>query len=223
MTQAIYHEVSEKAEASMKKERRASVSGMLRILGVSRSGYHAWLKTVPTNTKQRKEHVKAKIKDIYDDSKQNYGAPKITKELRKKGEIIAERTVGKYMKEMGIKAQWVRPWTITTKDSDFSNKILSLVSGFEDIAKWASNHHEKHDGTGYPLSMSSLYLTIEMDVLAFADIFSALSEDRSYRMAMDKDEIIKIMGDLVPKQLNKEIYNVMVHHFDKLENLCLSP
>ena len=67
MTQAIYHEVSEKAEASMKKERRASVSGMLRILGVSRSGYHAWLKTVPTNTKQRKEHVKAKIKDIYDD------------------------------------------------------------------------------------------------------------------------------------------------------------
>ena len=86
MTQAIYHEVYEKAEAAGKKGRRASVSGMLRILGVSRSGYHAWLKTVPTDTQQRKEHVKAKIKDIYNDSKQNYGAPKITKELRKEGE-----------------------------------------------------------------------------------------------------------------------------------------
>ena len=31
--------------------------------------------------------------------------------------------VGKYMKEMGIKAQWVKPWTITTIDSDFSNEL----------------------------------------------------------------------------------------------------
>ena len=27
------------------------------------------------------------------------------------------------MKEMGIKAQWVKPWTITTIDSDFSNEL----------------------------------------------------------------------------------------------------
>lgn len=76
---------------------------------------------------KRKEAVKAKIMDIYDDSKQNYGAPKITKELQKDGEVIAERTVGKYMKEMGIKAQWVKPWTITTKDSNFSNELQNIL------------------------------------------------------------------------------------------------
>jgi len=48
--------------------------------------------------------IKKNIRLIYDASKQNYGAPKITKELRKSGETIAERTVGKYMHEMGIKA-----------------------------------------------------------------------------------------------------------------------
>ena len=37
-----------------------------------------------------------------------YGAPKITKELRKIGRNHFERTVGKYMKQMGIKAQWVK-------------------------------------------------------------------------------------------------------------------
>ncbi len=46
--------------------------------------------------KKRREAVKAKIQDIYDDSKQNYGAPKITVELRKTGEVISERTVGTY-------------------------------------------------------------------------------------------------------------------------------
>lgn len=100
---------------------------MLRILGVSRPGYRAWLKHVPSDMQERKEAVKVRIQDIYDDSKQNYGAPKIAKELQKNGEVIAERTVGKYMKEMGIKAQWIKPWTVTTKDSDFSNKLHNLL------------------------------------------------------------------------------------------------
>ena len=64
---------------------------------------------------QVKETIKKKIWLIYDASKQNYGAPKITKELRKSGETIAERTVGKYMHEMGIKAQWIKPFTTTTR------------------------------------------------------------------------------------------------------------
>ena len=94
MTEAIYLEVTEKAEAAHKAKRRVSVSGMLKILGVSRSGYRAWLKHVPSNAEKRRESVKAKIKDIYDKSKQNYGAPKITHVLRKTGETISERTVG---------------------------------------------------------------------------------------------------------------------------------
>ena len=109
MTEAIYLEVTEKAEAARKAKRRVSVSGRLKILGASRFGYHAWLKHVPSNSEKRRESVKAKIKDIYDKSKQNYGAPKITQVLRKTEETISERTVGQYMKQMGIKAQWVKP------------------------------------------------------------------------------------------------------------------
>lgn len=99
MTEAIYLEVTEKTEAAKKAGRRVSVSGMLKFLGVSRSGYLAWLHHVPSDTEKRREVVKAKIQDIYDDSKQNYGAPKITVELRKTGEVISERTVGTYMRQ----------------------------------------------------------------------------------------------------------------------------
>ncbi|MFR3882005.1 MAG: IS3 family transposase [Lachnospiraceae bacterium] len=127
MTEAIYLEVSEKTEAAQKAGRRFSVSGMLKFLGVSRSGYRAWLHRVPSDTEKRRESVKAKIQDIYDDSKQNYGAPKITVELRKTGEVISERTVGTYMRQMGIRAQWSKPWTITTKDSDFSTELQNIL------------------------------------------------------------------------------------------------
>ena len=49
MTEAIYLEVTEKTEAARKAGRRVSVSGMLKHLGVSRSGYTAWLKHIPSN------------------------------------------------------------------------------------------------------------------------------------------------------------------------------
>ena len=100
---------------------------MLKFLGVSRSGYYSFLNRRISAYKQRKEVVKKKIQIIYNDSKQNYGAPKITKELRKAGEKIAERTVGKYMREMGIKAQWIKPWTKTTRNSDFSNELHNIL------------------------------------------------------------------------------------------------
>ena len=62
MTKAIYLEVSEKTEAAKKAGRRVSVSGMLKFLGVSRSGYLAWLHHVPSDTEKRRESVKAKYR-----------------------------------------------------------------------------------------------------------------------------------------------------------------
>ena len=124
----MYAEVADKVETSKITRRRVSVSGMLKKLGVSRSGYRAFLNHKPSNMQQRKESVKKKIQTIYDDSKQNYGAPKITKELQKSGETISERTVGKYMKEMGIRAQWIKPWTTTTRDSDFSKELHNILN-----------------------------------------------------------------------------------------------
>lgn len=52
---------------------------------------------------KRKEEIK--IREIYDRSHHNYGSPKIREILTQNGESIAEKTVGNYMREMGIKAQ----------------------------------------------------------------------------------------------------------------------
>ena len=82
---------------------------------------------MPSATEKRRRVVKTKVQDIYDDSKQNNGAPKIAAELRKIGEVILERTVGTYMRQMEIRAQWSKLWTITTKDSDFSTELQNIL------------------------------------------------------------------------------------------------
>ena len=138
---------------------------------------------MPSDTEKRKEEVKVKIKDIYDRSKQNYGAPKITNELRKDGEIISERTVGKYMKEMGIRAQWVTPWVITTKDSDFSNELQNILD--EQFNPDSPNAVWCSDITYIWTIDGFVYLTSIMDLFSRKIIAWTLSETMEVSCVID--------------------------------------
>ena len=128
MTEALFLETA-RYEGRLLEEgkRRPNVSGVLRILGVSRSGYLAWKKRLPSNQEKRKEQIKERILEIYQESHQNYGAPKIAECLRKKGEKIADKTVGNYMRELGIKAQYVKPYTATTIEPDLSSRLRNIL------------------------------------------------------------------------------------------------
>ena len=130
MTKTLYAATSKYVEEinNLPVKRQVSVSGILKKLDVSRSGYNAWKKRVPSDTSIRRTVLKEKIQKIYDDSHQNYGAPKIAAELRKSGETITEKTVGNYMRQMGIKAQWIKPYTQTTIDSDLSRKLKNILN-----------------------------------------------------------------------------------------------
>ena len=102
MTEALFLETAQREQQLQEEgERRLNVSGVLRILGVSRSGYLAWMKHLPSNQELRRPRIKQRICGIYEQSHQNYGAPKITELLRREGEKIAEKTVGNYMRQMG--------------------------------------------------------------------------------------------------------------------------
>lgn len=143
--------------------RRVSLSGMLRKLGVSRSGYQAFLTRKPSKTQIRKERVKKRILEIYNASKQNYGAPKITRLLWQEGECISERTVGQYMKELEIRAQWTKPWIATTTDSDFSVELRNVLNmqfnPEHPNAVWCTDitYIWTHEGFAYLTSVMDLY------------------------------------------------------------------
>lgn len=128
MTGALFLETARYEEQLLEEgERRPNVSGVLRILGVSRSGYLAWKNRLPSNREKRKGQIKERIVEIYQESHQNYGAPKIAGCLRREGGKIADKTVGNYMRELGIKAQYVRPYTVTTIESDLSRRLRNIL------------------------------------------------------------------------------------------------
>ena len=72
MTEALFLEAAE-CEEQLKEQgkRRLNVSGVLKILGVSRSGYLNWKKRLPSQRELRKRAIKKRILEIYHDSHQN--------------------------------------------------------------------------------------------------------------------------------------------------------
>ena len=77
--------------------------------------------------KRENRNLAKKIKAIHEESHEIYGAPKITVKLNQSGIKVSEKYVGNIMREMGIKAHYIKPYTITTKDYDFSIKLKNIL------------------------------------------------------------------------------------------------
>ena len=86
-------------------------------------------------------------------------------------------------------------------------QILKRVSGFEDLARWASQHHESLDGSGYPFHMLAGELPLEARIIKVADIYQALSQNRPYRKPMPA---IEILAQLRQMQTDHEVDSQLV-------------
>lgn len=101
----------------------------------------------------------------------------------------------------------------------YTNMILSRIENFNDIRQWASQHHEKMDGTGYPFHIGEKDLSKGSRIMAVADVFVALFEDRPYRKGMQKDAALAIINKMAPAALDKEIVNLLIENYSYI-NEC---
>jgi putative nucleotidyltransferase with HDIG domain len=84
-------------------------------------------------------------------------------------------------------------------------RILSKIEFTDDlaeVARLAAAHHERLDGSGYPDGLTAENLPIEARILAVADVFDALTQDRHYRRGMPVEKALDILFDLTPGQLD---------------------
>ena len=75
-------------------------------------------------------------------------------------------------------------------------EMLAPIRGASDIAAIVLCHHESPDGTGYPRGISGDQIPLEASVLRVADVFSALTDRRSYKPAMDRESALVWMTPL---------------------------
>jgi HD-GYP domain-containing protein (c-di-GMP phosphodiesterase class II) len=101
-------------------------------------------------------------------------------------------------------AVWDRPgplgpveWERVRLHSYWTERILRRCSAFAHLAPLAAAHHERLDGSGYHRAAKGSELSAGDRLLAAADVFAAMTEERPYRPARSRSDAAVALHDEV--------------------------
>lgn len=137
------------------------VRAMCRALGLSPSGYYAWLKRKPSRREVADRELLAEIQEIHKFSRRTYGRPRIHAELRARGRAVGSKRVGRLMRREGlIGTSRRRKWRTTIRDTR-ARPAPDLVE--RDFTAEGPDQLWVADITYIPTASGFLYLTVVLD------------------------------------------------------------
>ena len=95
--------------------------------------------------------------------------------------------------------------------------LIDRLKIMNKVRDWASFHHERLDGSGYPFHLKGNQLDLGARIMAVADIAGALTEDRPYRAGFGKQEVMSMLREQVNNNLiDGDVVRVLGNHFDEI-------
>jgi putative nucleotidyltransferase with HDIG domain len=99
-----------------------------------------------------------------------------------------------------------------------TGRVLSRAGLPSDIVEWASWHHERLDGSGYPRRAGASAIALGSRILSVVDVFTALAEERPYRPALERDAILHLMEkEVALGSLAPGIAGLVLDNYDHVE------
>ena len=90
-------------------------------------------------------------------------------------------------------------------------------------ARTAALHQERVNGTGYPFGYKGEELPLGSRIMAVADVFTALTEDRPYRKGLDKKRTMEVLQSMVDDvELDERLINVVIDNFEEMNQIRAS-
>lgn len=111
--------------------------------------------------------------------------------------------------------------TVMERHTTFGYQILadSKSELLQMGAAIALSHHERWDGSGYPLGLAGERIPVEGRIAAVADVFDALLSDRSYRPAMSVGDTVELMLEGRGSHFDPTILDVMLENVEEILSL----
>lgn len=86
-----------------------------------------------------------------------------------------------------------REWEEMRNHASHTRAILGRIGALADLADVAAAHHERIDGTGYPLALPAAAISRDTRIITACDFYDALVSDRPYRSALPVEQALAIM------------------------------
>lgn len=135
---------------------------MCRVLEVSPAGYYRWRGRPPSDREQENERLLAKIRRIHEESRHNYGSPKVYQQLCQRGEQVNHKRVERLMKVHGIRAKRARKFKATTNSQHRHPVAENILS--REFQQTAPNEAWAGDITYVWTEEGWLYLAVFLDL-----------------------------------------------------------
>ena len=137
------------------------VATMCRVLGVSPSGFWAWVKREPSDRSVSDAAMTERIRAIHKKSRGTYGCPRIHAELIADGEHVSHKRVARLMREAGIAGVHRRRFVVTTVRDPDATPAPDLVK--RDFHPDGPDRLWVADITALPTWDGFLYLAVVLD------------------------------------------------------------
>ena len=98
-------------------------------------------------------------------------------------------------------------------------EILERVQFPYPVVPIVRAHHEKFDGSGYPMGLRGKQIPIGARILAAVDFLDALASDRQYRRALPMDEAMAQLAKESGKSFDPQVVSVLQRRYLELEKL----
>jgi len=93
--------------------------------------------------------------------------------------------------------------------------VLKGIHGLEEVTRFAAQHHERVDGSGYPYHMRNGSISLEARIIAVADVFQALAQRRPYRESMEPEAILAVLHrDVAEGKLDASVVDMVARNVD---------
>lgn len=102
-----------------------------------------------------------------------------------------------------------REWVAMRDHAVHTQAILGRIGALADLAPIAAAHHERLDGTGYPLGLTEHQIRRETRVITVCDYYDALTSDRPYRAAMSVGDAMAIIAADVGTAIDGDCFEAL--------------
>jgi HD-GYP domain-containing protein (c-di-GMP phosphodiesterase class II) len=111
-------------------------------------------------------------------------------------------------------------WFIMRSHVYHTYRVLEPFEILRVAGSWGALHQERLNGTGYPFGLTSDELPLGARIMAVADVFTALTEDRPYRKGMDSKNTKAVLRSMVDAgELDNNLVNVVFKHYAKMNDM----
>ena len=107
-------------------------------------------------------------------------------------------------------------WKIMRQHCEIGHRIANSTPDLAPIADWILKHQEWWNGKGYPLGIQGESIPLECRILSIVDAFDAMTSDRPYRKALDRNaataELQRCAGAQFDPELVETFTRLVLHH-----------